>query len=146
MKVKLIIDKIYKEAQICVCGSERTQDIKELFFTIDSVVNSGVTGFKGDEVHMLNSFEIIQIFTQNQKVYAATQKGEYLLHERLYELEEKLDSRLFIRVSNSDIVNVKKIKSLDTKLAGTIRMQLDGGREAYVSRRYISKIKKSLGI
>ena len=45
-----------------------------------------------------------------------------------------------------EIVNIKKIKKLDTSLTGTICMYLEGEKMTYVSRRYVSKIKKVLGI
>ena len=61
-------------------------------------------------------------------------------------MEEQLDNRKFVRISNSEIVNIKKIKKLDTSLTGTICMYLEGEKMTYVSRRYVSKIKKVLGI
>ena len=60
---------------------------------------------------------------------------------RLYELEERLDNR-FVRISNSEIVNLKKVKSLDLSFVGTICMELSNGEVSYVSRRYVSKMKK----
>jgi DNA-binding LytR/AlgR family response regulator len=63
----------------------------------------------------------------------------------LYELEERLDNR-FVRISNSEIVNLKKVKSLDLSFVGTICMELSNGEVSYVSRRYVSKMKKILGL
>ena len=60
--------------------------------------------------------------------------------------EERLDNNLFVRISNSEIVNLKKVKSLDLSFAGTICMELSNGDVSYVSRRYVSKIKKILGL
>ena len=60
------------------------------------------------------------------------------------ELEEILDSDSFVRISNSEIVNVKKIIRLDTSITGTIRMYMKGDTQTFVSRRYVSRIKKTL--
>ena len=95
---------------------------------------------------MVSSDLIIRIYSEKQRVYAETKLGKYILHKRLYELEEQLDNRKFVRISNSEIVNIKKIKKLDTSLTGTICMYLEGEKMTYVSRRYVSKIKKVLGI
>ena len=65
---------------------------------------------------------------------------------RLYEAEERMDSSKFVRISNSEIVNLKKVKSLDLSFVGTICMELSNGTVSYVSRRYVSKIKKVLGL
>ena len=56
-------------------------------------------------------------------------------------MEEKLDKTRFVRISNSEIVNLRKIKRMDTSITGTIKMYLEGEIETYVSRRYVSKIK-----
>ena len=75
-----------------------------------------------------------------------TENKQYRLRERLYELEEILDYELFVRISNSEIVNVKKIIRMDTSLTGTILMYMKGNTQTFVSRRYVSKIKKALKI
>ena len=64
-----------------------------------------------------------------------------LYHTVKEAVEEKLDKTKFVRISNSEIVNLKKIKRLDTSVTGTIKMYLQSDIETYVSRRCISKIK-----
>ena len=75
-----------------------------------------------------------------------TPEGVYDLRERLYELEGKLDRHTFVRISHSEIVNLRKVTALDLSLTGTIRMTLAGGVVCYVSRRYVKKIKEALGL
>lgn len=65
---------------------------------------------------------------------------------RLYELEERLDSAKFIRISHSEIVNLKMVKHFDLSLSGTICVALLDGTELYASRRYVSKLKQVLGV
>ena len=64
---------------------------------------------------------------------------------RLYELEEMLGKH-FARISNSDIVNLKKVKEFNLSIVGTICVKLSNGTVTYVSRRFVSKIKQILGI
>ena len=99
-----------------------------------------------DKTVMVQASDIVRIFAANKQVYVATVAGEYRIKERLYELEEKLDDKVFVRISNSEIVHVKKLVRMDTSLTGTIRMFLQGGMDTYVSRRYVAKIKKALGL
>lgn len=146
MLIKLIVDKKYENPQIHICSNEATAQIKELYQTIDMTVNTGIKAYDGDEIVMIKASNIIHIYTQDLKVYVGTSNGVYRIQQRLYELEQTLDASRFIRVSNSEIVNIRKIKRLDTSLTGTIRMHLEADKEAYVSRRYVPKIKKALGI
>ena len=89
---------------------------------------------------------IVKIYAEDSKVFAQTDKWMYQIRLRLYEAEERLDSSKFVRISNSEIVNLKKVKSLDLSFVGTICMELSNGTVSYVSRRYVSKIKKVLGL
>lgn len=65
---------------------------------------------------------------------------------RLYEAEQRLDSRMFVRISNGEIINLKKVGGFDLSFAGTICVSLSNGTVTYVSRRYVSKIKQLLGL
>ena len=65
---------------------------------------------------------------------------------RLYEAEQRLDSRAFVRISNGEMINLKKVKGFDLSFTGTICVALSNGTVTYVSRRYVAKIKQVLGI
>jgi DNA-binding LytR/AlgR family response regulator len=146
MKIKLIIDKKYTEPEIHICNEEKNKETERLVGIVSEAVNTTITGYTENGVELLASEAIIRIYTENQKIYAATANGTYRLHQRLFELEEALDGRRFTRISNSEIVNLRKIKRLDTSVTGTILMYLQGDNKTFVSRRYVSKIKKVLGI
>lgn len=87
-----------------------------------------------------------RVFSLNQKVYIQTANGEFLIKNRLYEIEDVLRKQKFLRISNSEIVNIKKITDIDLSIIGRVCIRLSGDICVYVSRRYIPKIKKSLGI
>jgi len=106
----------------------------------DCVLN----GYLEDSVTRLRTVDILRIYTERQKVYAQTADGIYQLHQRLYALEEALDKRQFLRISNSEMVNCDAILRLDISLTGTIGVELRGGIRTYASRRYVKKIKEFL--
>ena len=66
--------------------------------------------------------------------------------DRLYEIEERLNPHQFVRISNSEIINLKRVDNFDLSFTGTICVKLSNGTTTYVSRRYVAKIKKILGI
>ena len=105
-----------------------------------------ISGSKNDKVEVLEQTNLIRIYASGGKVFAATDKGEYVLRLRLYELEERLDARQFVRISNSEIVNLRKVSNFDLSFTGTICVKLQDGTVTYVSRRYVPKIKKILGL
>ena len=146
MKIKLFINKKYLEPEVVICNNEKNKEVEDIYTTISQAFNEKLKCYTDGSIEMVSSDLIIRIYSEKQKVYAETKLGKYILHKRLYELEEQLDKRKFVRISNSEIVNIKKIKKLDTSLTGTICMYLEGEKMTYVSRRYVSKIKKVLGI
>ena len=146
MKIKLELNPKYKEIELHICNEIENEQVKNLYRTLKNTLEVSLVAYLEDEKKILSSQEIIRIYSQNKNVYVTTAQGDFRLRERLYELEERLDSSQFIRISNSEIVNIKKIERLDTSITGTIRMYLKEEVESYVSRRYVSKIKQALGI
>ena len=88
----------------------------------------------------------MRVHTSGGRVVAVTTRGEYQLRQRLYELEARLDPAVFVRISHSEIINLRRTKGFDLSLAGTIRVTMDNGDTAYVSRRYVAKIRGILGL
>ena len=95
---------------------------------------------------LTSSIPIHLRFQHADLVFAVLPEGEYVLRLRLYEAEERLKQRHFVRISNSEIINLKKARSFDLSFTGTICVTLSDGSSTYVSRRYVNKIKEVLGI
>lgn len=95
---------------------------------------------------LLDPREVLCFFAREKEVFALTPEGEYLVKLRLYELEETLDPKRFVRTSQSELVNLRKVAALDLSLTGTIKMTLAGGHVCWVSRRNVKNIKKALGL
>lgn len=146
MQVEVKIDKNCKDPKIIIVTDKMTDEIGVLVQSLSASYPNVIAGFSGNEVRLLEESEIVRIYAANQKVYVQTANCEYILRPRLYELEERLDKRLFVRISNSEIVNLKKIVRLDLSMSGTICVELNNKTITYVSRRYVTKIKQSLGI
>lgn len=146
--IKYDIQKKYIQPEIHVCSDVKNLKTVEIFDTISQIYELKIRGYdeKKQESVMINSTDIIRIFCASKSVFASTDSGTYKIWERLYEIENKLGTGRFVRISNSEIVNIRKIKSLNTSLTGTIKMQLQGDIETYVSRRYVTKIKQTLGL
>lgn len=123
-----------------------TEEINEIVRKISETQPQMLAGFNEDTVTILDSKDILRIYAANSKVYAVTDLGEYTLRLRLYQLEERLKGESFVRISNSEIINLKKVKKFDFSFTGTICVSLYDGTTTYVSRRYVSKIKEVLGI
>ncbi len=146
MQIEIKIDENCKEPKIIVVTDKMTDEINFILKRLSDEQPKMIAGFKEDIVEVLEPSSIYRIFAASGKVFAQTNQGEYTLHLRLYEVEQRLESQSFVRISNSDIVNLKKVKNFDLSFAGTICVTLSNGTVTYVSRRFVAKIKQLLGI
>lgn len=146
MQIEIKLDENCKEPKIIVVTNKMTDEINEIMKRLSDEQPKMIAGFKDDIVEVLEPFDIYRIFAASGKVFAETNHGEYTLRLRLYEMEQRLDSNFFVRISNSDIINLRKVKGFDLSFAGTICVTLSNGTVTYVSRRFVAKIKQLLGI
>ena len=146
MQVEIKMDDRYKELKIIILTAAMTEEVNTIFRKLSAQNPLVLTGVKNGRIEILSENDLLRIYTGGGKVFAVTENGEYTLRLRLYEIEERLDPRRFIRISNSEIVNLKNVKNFDLNLTGTICMEMINNTTSYVSRRYVSKIKKVLGI
>ena len=146
MKVEIKIDDSYIEPKILILTAAMTEDVNLILNKLSENTPQVISGCKNEKIEVIEQEDLIRIYAGSGKVFAVTDKGEYTLRFRLYEIEERLNPNQFVRISNSEIINLKKVNNFDLSFTGTIRVELTNGTAAYVSRRYVSKIKKILGI
>ena len=146
MQVEIKIDTSCNETKVIIVTNKITDDVSELAKRISEQTPSVLVGFKDDNVSILDHAKIIRLYTANQKVYAVTKNGEYIIRLRLYELEQRLNSAEYVRISNSEIINLKEVDGFDLSYSGTICVKFCDNSTSYVSRRYVAKIKQILGM
>lgn len=123
-----------------------TAEVQTLIDQLGHKSDPRLLGYDNGEVFILDSNTVLSIRTESGKIIALCEEGSYILKNRLYEIENQPPSKYFVRISNSEIVNFQKVKSLDLSLTGTITLKFKNGEKSYVSRRYVDKIKSHLGL
>lgn len=146
MKVEIIIKSDLKQPHIVIYTNEVTDEIKHIVDRLSNLQTKILTGIKEKKIYPIEYEEIYCFYSENQKIYAKTDKGNLCVKQKLYELEEMLEGTSFVRISNSCIVNMDKVKNFDISYSGTIEIIFKNEDKEFVSRRYVSKIKKYLGI
>lgn len=146
MDIEIKIEPSYKIPKVIILTDKVTEEINALVAKLSEETPQMIAGFRDNVLQILEPDEIIRVYSSGGKVFAVTEDGEFILRQRLYEMEERLDSLKFVRISNSEIVNLKKVKSFDMSFVGTICVSFYNSAATYVSRRYVSKIRKILGV
>jgi DNA-binding LytR/AlgR family response regulator len=146
MQIEIITDALCKQMRVVIYTDEVNDEVNELVKRLSDDAPKVLAGFRDNSFELLDLSEIIRVFASSGKVFAVTRDGEYSLRLRLYEIGERLKKSDFVRISNSEIINLRKVKSFDLSFAGTICVTFSDSSKSYVSRRYVSEIKKVLGI
>jgi DNA-binding LytR/AlgR family response regulator len=96
-----------------------------------------ISAYFKDSIVMLPQRQILRIFIDNRKVVVHTANRSYEAKKSLREHEEMLDSDRFVRISQSEILNLRKVKSFDFSAVGTIGVELENGESTWVARRRV---------
>lgn len=104
-----------------------------------------IFGYDGDKAIKLNTESIFCFFTEEGKVFALTYDKRLYVKERLYRIEE-IFSESFVKINQSCLMNVSKIKRFESSIGGSLRVVLTNGYKDYISRRQLKTVKRRLGI
>lgn len=149
MQLKIKINAQCKTPQCIIETCEITNEIQHIIDVLTKAkadLHQPIPGFQETTLVLMEQQDIIYVATHCGKVIAKTNRGMFTVKMRLYEIEKRLDPTSFTRISNAQIINLKKVSKFDLRLSGTICAHLSNGEQAYVSRRYIAKLKQTIGI
>jgi len=146
VRLEVKVDAAYSEPYVVIYTDKVTEEIQTLVRRLSQDAPQVIVGFQDDEAVILAQENILRVYAEGGKVFAEAIDGRYSLRLRLYELEERLDAKRFVRISNSEIVNLSWIRGFDLSFTGTICVRMKNDTVTYVSRRYVAKIKQVLGL
>ena len=113
MQVEIKIDSSCIDPKVIILTASMTEDVSNIVKKLSENASQIISGYKDEKIEILEQTDLIRIYANSGKVYAVTNKGEYILRLRLYEIENRLPSNQFIRISNSEIINLKKVNNFD---------------------------------
>ena len=142
MKLNVFVDKTQEE-RIDIYIKEKRQIVEDIENLISE--ENILLCYKNSEIYKVSFSEIILLAVENEKVAVFTEKDKFFIKERLYMAEEKLSSD-FIRLNQSAIGNIRKIRKFDCSVSGTLKVTFTNGLTDYVSRRQVKAVRERLGL
>ncbi len=144
MKVELNIDEKFKEILVTISTDKINDEVQELVNYIE-YKEDYLVGIADNQVCVLDISDIIRVFVEDRKVFVVTTKGKFVVRKKLYEMNNLL-TKDFVKISQSEIANIKFIKNLDLSIRGTIVIVYKNSDISYVSRRLLKDFKTKLGL
>lgn len=88
--------------------------------------------------------DVLYVESVDNRTFLYTAEQSYETKQRVYELEEALKKKHFLRISKSSLLNLMKVRSIRPALNGRFSAVLSNGEEIIISRKYVSDLKRTL--
>lgn len=105
-----------------------------------------IAGKREDQQFFIDVNDICFIESMGHDIIIHASDGTYNSGERLKALEQVLPADRFLRVSNSAIVNLKKIKCIESSLLQKFILHMTNGSKVDVTRSYYYIFRERIGI
>jgi len=102
----------------------------------------------GDRTTLLDVTRITHFFSKDKLTFAAASGREHVIDYTLSDLEERLDSKRFVRIHRATIVNTAYVQELDAWVDGgvIVRLKDEKKTELSVARDRVRELKERLCI
>ena len=145
MKINLDIDGKYDDTEVIIRAPHLNNDIERMVAMM-RMIDMQIAVRKDNETYLLETDKILYIEAVDRKTFVYTNSENYESELKLYEIEQELIERDFLRISKNSIVNLRKIKSLKADVNRKIRITLQNGEQIVVSRMYSDELRRKLGL
>ena len=145
MKTELILDhslpddvvKVYsKDAQL---GARILSYIDHFTTDLENLVIRSEDG-----VIIIKKMDIVSAAIYDKTLTIYTKEDEIKTSKTLSALMKELDSKTFLQVSKSEMLNIHMIKRVEPSFSGNLVARMTYGDKVIISRRYVSKLKERL--
>ena len=143
MKLTINIADQYTELEITVNYSRMDDELNKLVSSI-KMYDMKIPGRKEGRECVLEIADIVYIESFEKRTFLYTLTDTFENNFKLFELEEKLINRGFLRTSRNCLVNTNFIKSIQTETNSRLIITLPNEIKLIVSRLYATEIKQKL--
>jgi DNA-binding LytR/AlgR family response regulator len=145
MKIEIDIDDKYTDTTVIIKAPRLSREVEKTV-ALMRMIDMQIGVKKDDETYLLDIEKILYIEGVDRKTFVYTEEDTYESELKLYEIEQELLERDFLRISKQSIVNLRKIKSLKADINRKIRISLVNGEQIVVSRMYSDDLRRKLGL
>lgn len=124
----------------CHNVTEQVRDIE----TYVKSMQGHLTGMMNGMQYEILTSEIYYIEAVDNKTYFYGKECVYEGKQRLYEYEEQLCEKQYLRVSKTCILNLMKVQAIKPALNGRFLAVLQNGEQIIISRKYAQDLKQKL--
>ena len=138
----VIVEKGFDYEGLCYYFSmEHTEDLVSY---LQSLEEKYVICLELDQQYKLFPHQIYFIEGYSNEAFVHTDQKEYCIHQKLYELEEKLRFYGFIRINKSTLVNLHHIERIIPEVQRRYVLILKNQKRLLLTRYYVKSFMEEL--
>ena len=120
-----------------------SEEVREIVAFVKSRQGQ-LTGTADERQYEISISDIFYIESVDNKAFIYTKSKVYETRQKLYELEEMLSKKHFLRVSKSTLLNLMKVSAIKPALNSRFTAVLQSGEQVVITRKYVPALKKAL--
>lgn len=143
-KIRFIQDDTAERTEVIIRAKAQDEEVECIIEALGMDPGTSIICETLSSSRLIAKNDIVIISKDGRYLSVKTINGEYVVNEPLYKIEEKLDPVWFIRISQSEIVNLRYVKGWEFSKSGIITIEMVNGIRSYTSRRYAKQIREVL--
>lgn len=101
-----------------------------------------LTVYQNEKMTQVATTDILYLETVDLRVYVYSKEKIYLSKQKLFEIEQLLGERNFLRVNKQTVINFSHITCIEPAKDGKYVAVLSNEERVVISRRYMPKFKE----
>ena len=142
--IDVIIDKKYIEPKVNILTKSKTKQVESIINSIENTQENQypyLTGYIDGKAEFISQRDIVRVYIENRKIIIETAEKLYYTKKNLTMLESILNPSRFVRISQSEIINLYKVIHFEFNIAGTIGVKMENSKKTWVARSRVKSIK-----
>lgn len=134
------------ETEVEIRCKERNTEVEAVLESI-KIASDTIMGEKENgDMEPVRISRVLYFEAVDRNVFAYTVDDFFRVRRTLYDLEDYLIQKYFVRISKSTIVNLKAVKSVAPEDGRRLKLLLRNGEWVVVSRNYVNDFKTGIGM
>jgi DNA-binding LytR/AlgR family response regulator len=145
--IEVVINENYIDPKVTIKTRANTAQVENIIYAIENASDNDfpqIVAITGDKMLFISQRDIVRVYTEGRRVLLQTADASYTVKRSLAAMEEDLNPHRFLRISQSEIINIYKVKSFDINVSGTIGVEFDCGIKSWCSRSRMKQVREML--
>lgn len=144
IRFRFIQDEAIDGIEVVIRAKGKNDEVEALLSKLSSEQNRVISASTLSQEYDIITEDIILVMRDGRYLTARTLSGDYVIKDTLANVEELLDPAWFVKISQSEIINLMYVKRWDFVGGGVIQIEMKNDIICYTSRRYAVRIRKIL--